>query len=306
MQAAHAACRLLDTWMISEITLYGSRSGAGAQVVVVGLPYSRGTTQHRQGAADGPDEIRKASQPFGIKLGSGRLVDLASGEAWAEGELVSDLGNIRFIPEKQTDDDYLTFVSQASEALFREQKQPLFLGGDHLITLAILRGLKACGQDVQVVHLDAHSDLGEIGEGERPTHGTFMALVHSEELCVRVLQLGVRGLGWGEPKLPVSFYRVTTASLVEYLLRDVPVYLTVDTDAFDPSCTPGVSFPQPDGLRMTDLRSVLDVLQSKGLRLLGADWVEYNPLFDTSNRITAKFITYGLGLILKTLSQGKS
>lgn len=288
--------------MNTEVTLYGSRPGADARVVIVGLPYSRGTTQHRQGAADGPDEIRKASQPFGIRLRSGRLVDLASGEVWAEGREVSDLGNIRFRPEKQTDDEYLAFVSQAAKALFREKKRPVFLGGDHLLTLAILRALSACKQEVQVVHLDAHSDFGEIGQGERPTHGNFMAMVHSEQLCVRVLQLGVRGLDWGERSLPSAFCRVTTHTLADYLLPGVPVYLTVDTDVFDPGCAPGVSFPQPDGLRMADFRAILDVIRNQGLTLLGADWVEYNPTLDTSNRITAKFITYGLGLILKALA----
>jgi hypothetical protein len=116
------------------------------------------------------------------------------------------------------------------------------------VTLHALRGLKRAKPSFQVVQLDAHHDYSAITPGERPTHATFVGYVAAEKLAEQVVQLGVRGLTWGPPARPEGVQSVSLEQLPAALIPGLDVYVTVDTDAFDPSIAPGVGYPEPDGL----------------------------------------------------------
>lgn len=270
--------------------------------MVVGLPYDRGTAPEHAGAAAAPQVLRRLSAPEALCVKQGQLFDLARREVVFSGYVVSDLGDLRFRPN-QSDDDYQEFVTNAVSLVAREGKRPLVLGGDHLVTLLALRGLVRAGRKVQIVQLDAHNDYDAMVPGERATHATFISFVVAEGLAEKVIQIGVRGLSWGAPPVPDGVVCVDLIGLRAALLPEVDVYLTVDTDAFDPSITPAVHYPEPGGLTFFALGEVMNSLRAAGLRGAGADWTEYSPALDTPNRLTGRFILQGLAQIIRYLSE---
>lgn len=281
-------------------TLFGCQRGADGRVVVVGAPYDRGTDPHRGGCVEAPGALRKLSLPEDNAIANGALYDLRERRVIVQGSDVSDLGDLRHRPQ-QRDETYLEFVGKAIEVIAREGKSPLLLGGDHLVTLAALRGLHAAGRRVQVIQLDAHHDYGPVAGSDLPTHATFIGFVAREGLVARVLQIGVRGLAWGEPDAPPGVESIEGSALAAHLEPGCDVYVTVDTDAFDPTIAPGVSYPEPEGLPLAALGQVLAIVRAAGLRVVGADWTEYNPRFDTPTSLTGRVVLRGLGLLLPAL-----
>ncbi len=286
-------------------TLFGCATGGDGSIIVIGVPYDRGTDSGHAGCAAAPSLLRRLSSPEHFRVKNGELYDLAKRETIFRGHVVSDLGNIRFRATHHTDDEYLEFVAQAVAAVARKGKKPLVLGGDHLVTLAVLRGLSQAGRAFQVLQFDAHHDYDVIGTGERPTHASFMSFVAAEGLAKQVIQVGVRGLAWGAPPAPNGITMATVTALKEVLMRDVDVYVTVDTDAFDPAVAPAVSYPVPEGLPFAALGAALEQLRLAGLNVIGADWTEYNPTFDTANNITGRVILRGLSQLIQSLADAR-
>lgn len=284
-------------------TLFGCETGVGGRVVVIGLPYDRGTAPGCAGSAAAPQVLRRLSAPEVLRVKQGSLYDLGRREIVFPGHMISDLGDLRYRPS-QSDDEYLEFVAHAITLVACEDKCPLLLGGDHLVTLFALRGLAQAGRRVQVVQLDAHHDYDIVEPGERPTHATFVSFIAAEGLAERVIQIGVRGLSWGAPPVPSAVVSVTLADLRAALLPGVDVYLTIDTDAFDPSVAPAVHYPEPSGLTFAEFSEVLDVLVAAKLRGAGADWTEYSPALDAANHLTGRLILHGLARIARYLSWG--
>lgn len=283
-------------------TLYGCEAGTGGSVVFIGLPYDRGTAPEHAGCAAAPQVVRRLSAPEVLRVKHGALYDLARRKIVFLGHVLSDLGDLKYRPS-QSDDDFIEFVTHAVWLLAREGKRPLVLGGDHLVTLFALRGIARAGRRVQVVQLDAHHDYDAIELGERPTHATFVSFIAAERLAEKVLQVGVRGFSWGAPSVPDSVVCVALSELRTALLPGVDVYLTVDTDAFDPSVAPAVHFPEPGGLGFCALEEVLDILRVEGIRGAGADWTEYSPSLDSANQLTGRFVLHGLAHIVRYLSE---
>lgn len=283
-------------------TLFGCATGGDSQIIIVGAPFDRGTDAARAGCAAAPAMLRTLSTPEHIKVKDGVLYDLAKRETIFSGQVISDLGNIRFRPNHQTDSDYLEFFANAIAAIARSGKKPLILGGDHLLTLAILRGLARAGKKFQILHFDAHHDYDRVAQNELPTHASFMSFVLNENLAQKVIQIGVRGISWGEPPMPEKVEMASLDNFTKALLPDVDVYVTVDTDAFDPMLAPGVSYPIPEGLTLGQFNHALAALAATGIRLIGADWMEYNPTYDTSNNITGRVILRGLSQLIRCLS----
>lgn len=282
-------------------TLFGCQTGGDGDVVIIGVPYDRGTDSSKSGCARAPQALRALSSPEELKIRNGHLYDLGRRQNIVEGRRVSDVGDVRFRPH-QTDADYLAFVSEMSCAIASENKRVLALGGDHSITLAVTRGLRDAERTFQVVQLDAHHDYAPLVETERPTHATFVANLISEGIARQVTQIGVRGLSWGTAPMPETIKPISLEALASTLLPGVDVYLTVDTDAFDPAVAPGVSYPVPEGLTLSALTTAIGVIRQLGLNVIGADWTEFNPVYDTRNEITGRVVLRGLASLLECLT----
>jgi agmatinase len=161
-------------------------------------------------------------------------------------------------------------------------KFPILLGGEHLISLPIVREMFKHHPSLLVIQLDAHADLLREYEGAHLSHATVMRriadLVGNENIC----QLGIRSGTKEEIRSAKA-----TGSLVEtgeVLRRGAgrPVYLTVDLDILDPGVAPGVGNPEPGGLTFNEVCSL--ILQLHPLHVVGFDIVELAPPYDPTQQ----------------------
>jgi guanidinobutyrase len=173
--------------------------------------------------------------------------------------------------------------------------RPLTIGGDHTMTLPILRAVHGRHGPVGLIHVDAHADINDLMFGERVAHGTPFRRAVEEGLldCRRVVQIGLRGTGYaaedfdwprqqGFRVVPVEecWYRSLAPLMAEVRAQmgTGPVYLSFDIDSLDPSVAPGTGTPEPAGLMAAQ---ALEIIRGcRGLDLVGCDLVEVSPPYD--------------------------
>lgn len=256
-------------------------------IALVGVPFDGGTT-NRPGARHGPREIRNQSSLI-------RRIHHALGISPYDLVRVADLGDAAVNPF-----DILDSLKRI-EAFFAELKRngatPISAGGDHLITLPIMRALAAKGP-VGLIQFDSHSDTNDRYFGDnRYTHGTPFRRAVEEGLLDprRAVQIGIRGSIYDPADLDFArangfriifieeFAKRTPEDVmaeVRGIVGDKPVYVSFDVDAIDPSMAPGTGTPEIGGI--TTLEAQLMLRELRGLAIIGADVVEVSPPFDVS------------------------
>lgn len=257
-------------------------------VGIVGVPLDIGTS-NRTGARYGPRQIRSESvlvRPYGM----------ATGAAPFDSFQVADLGDVplnAYSLEKS-----VAIIEDHYHQLLRHGCKTISLGGDHTITLPILRAQAALHGPLAVIHVDAHADMNDEMFGERVTHGTIFRRAIEEGLIdpAGMIQIGLRATGYaaddfdwarnqGVQVVPAEdcWYRSLAPLMAEYRARigdKTPVYLSFDIDGLDPSVAPGTGTPEPGGL--TASQGLEIIRGATGLNLIGADLVEVSPPFDTT------------------------
>ena len=191
----------------------------------------------------------------------------------------------------------LSMITQFYETFHAARTKPLTAGGDHLITLPILRALAKDGP-VGLIQFDAHSDTNDsYFGGQKYTHGTHVRRAIEEGLVDphRCVQIGIRGTRYapdgndfaenaGVTTLYIEdVYHLGIAGVIAEARRivgDQPTYLTFDVDGIDPAYTPGTGTPEVGGYTVFEAQQMVRGL--KGVNLIGADVVEVSPPFDLS------------------------
>ncbi len=255
-------------------------------VALLGIPFDGGTT-YRPGARSGPRHIRVQSaliRPYHPVWKLNPFEKLR----------IADFGDLSVNP-LSIEDTYRR-IEHGLEPLLRAGTKPISVGGDHSITLPILRAMRARYGPLALVQLDAHSDTGDEYFGMKYSHGTPIRRAIEEGLLAEgyVHQVGLRGQLYGETDLDFArahgivmvtaeeFHRDGVAPVRQMLkkIRGHPTYLTLDIDVVDPAFAPGTGTPQVGGLSSVQ---ILDLVRSlKGLRLVGCDLVEVSPPFDSA------------------------
>jgi agmatinase len=248
-----------------------------ARVVLVGAPMD-GTVSFRAGAREGPRQIRQVSQgleEYSVDLDR----DLAECCYYDAGDLVLPPGNV---PES------LRRISLAAGAILRGGKFPLFLGGEHLISYAVLREAVKLHPGLAVVHLDAHADLRDEYLGERFSHATVMRRVAELIGGENLYQFGIRSGARDEFVFARDRTNIYLNRVVEPLaenlprLKGKPVYVTLDIDVVDPAYAPGTGTAEPGGCTAGEIIQAVHLLGQ--LNLVGFDLVEVSPVYDHSQR----------------------
>jgi guanidinopropionase len=253
-------------------------------IALVGVPYDGGTT-NRTGARHGPREIRNQSSLV-------RRVHHMTGVSPFDLLRVGDCGDAPVNP--LSIDDSLTTIETHFAGIRQSGAMPLAVGGDHLITLPILRGLVADGP-VGLIHFDAHTDTYDSFFGSRYNHGTPFRRAIEEGLLDphRMIQIGLRGAishrtnydFANEAGIRIVFIE----ELVERGIKDVmgeakrivgdgPTYVSFDIDVIDPSIAPGTGTPEIGGLTTREAQAMIRLLRP--LDIIGADLVEVSPPLD--------------------------
>lgn len=252
-------------------------------VALVGVPFDGGTT-NRAGARHGPREIRNQSSLM-------RRIN-ANGVSPYEHLRVADLGDAPVNPIDLLDS--LTKI----EGFFLSLNGaiPITAGGDHLITLPILRALAK--QPVGLVQFDSHSDTNDRYFGENLyTHGTPFRRAVEEGLLdpKRCVQIAIRGSYYHQTDFDfarAAGFRIFTMDEVmdrgiaqvmaetNAIIGDAPVYISFDIDSLDPAYAPGTGTPEIGGLTTREAQRMIRALT--GRNIIGADVVEVAPPFDPS------------------------
>jgi arginase len=247
----------------------GDTAGSGTPTLL-GIRYDAASSFLR-GPADAPPEIRGALWSSAGNAWTESLVDLST-----PGRL-ADAGDV----DVAEDADPLSIIEQAMEALLATGARPLSLGGDHSVTLPILRAVRRRHPRLTVLQLDAHPDLYADFDGSRYTHASPFARVMEERLCDRLVQVGVRTMNghqhWQAGRLGVETIDMRQWAAGVRPELEGPLYVSLDVDVLDPAHAPGVSHREPGGLTS---REVISLIQSLPGPIVGCDLVEFNPRRD--------------------------
>lgn len=228
-----------------------------AEIVLLGVPWD--STETGKSVKFGPLFIREA-----IKNLPG--FDFESKQNVFEKFKFCDLGDLEIVYGnwKLTEKRIQYTIKEIKE--INPKAFPVFLGGDHLISLGIINALKG-KEKITVIHFDAHRDLMENWMGEKFSHITWAKRL-LEEKGIELIQLGSRSSSKEEEKTAKKFR-------IKESLKGIKgkVYISVDLDVFDPSICPEVGTPEPLGMQQKEFFSLLKEICSKS-KVIGLDLVE--------------------------------
>ncbi|MDG4602883.1 MAG: agmatinase [Defluviicoccus sp.] len=276
----------VPTFALPSTFLGLSSERAGAAITVAGIPFDLGTT-NRPGARFGPEAIRGASRMLVDGDHPAFACDPASLGVCDIGNFEIALGDI-----------------PATLALIETQaagiNHLISLGGDHSITLPLLRALAPKHGPLGLIHFDAHLDTWPESFGQRFGHGSpfFHAIEGHLVDPQRMVQIGIRSpvqqdvVHWTRDQgvtiiAAESVHERGPAAIaadIRAVVGSGPTYLTFDIDALDPAFAPGTGTPEIGGLASWQAQSILRRLT--GLNFVGMDVVEVAPAYDTAE-ITA-------------------
>jgi agmatinase len=262
------------------------RNDPAAAICIAGIPFDIGTT-NRSGARFGPQAVRQASRMLRDGAHPGTFADPLALS-------LADIGNFRIA----LGDIPATMALIENQAL--ELAHLVALGGDHGVTLPLLRALARRTGPLGLIHFDAHVDTWPENFGQVFAHGSVFYHAINESIVDphRMIQIGIRSpveretyewtLSQGVTVIPADEVHERgpqgVANRVRQVVGDAPVYLSFDIDALDPAFAPGTGTPEIGGLASWQAQSILRRLG--GLRFAGMDVVEVAPAYDVAE-ITA-------------------
>ncbi|MDR0930259.1 MAG: agmatinase [Clostridiales bacterium] len=255
-----------------------------AEAIVFGAPFD-GTTSFKPGARFAPGAIRADFD--GLETYSPYLnADLSRVNVFDKGDLEFPFGNAR---------EVLNIIEKATTEILDDNKLPIMLGGEHLITLGAIRAIAKKHSGLNVIHFDAHTDLRDEYLGERLSHATVMRRVWEIIGDNKLHQFGIRSGEKDEfefaalhtnfyPKLDDSF-DITPIKSLKGIIKGEPVYVSIDLDILDPSVFCGTGTQEPGGILFNQLLNAIHAL--RGLNIVGVDITELAPNYDQSGASTA-------------------
>lgn len=289
-------------------------------IAFIGAPFDTGTS-YRPGARFGPSGIRQGSRRLNLYGGYNVPLDANPFNSWAK---VIDCGDI---PVTSYDNAYaLQQIEEGhniilSRAPFTDAKKPglskkgrtlprvITLGGDHTITLPLLRSINREYGPVSVIHFDSHLDTwkpkvfgGAPSQQASINHGTYFFHASQEGLLANDsnIHAGIRTTLSGPSDYENDGYcgfeiveareidTIGTAGIITKIRERVgtkkPVYLSIDIDTLDPAFAPATGTPETGGWSTRELRTVIRGLE--GINLIATDIVEVAPAYDTNAELT--------------------
>ncbi len=267
------------------------RDPAGLDVALLGIPYDGGTS-YRPGARYGPRHVREQSsliRPWNPVLQVAPFEKLR----------VADYGDVDVVPISI--EGTFAAIEREMDGLVGAGVVPLSVGGDHSITLPILRSLARRHGRLGLIHFDAHPDTWDEYFGSKHFHGTTFRRAVEEGLVDghRIVQIGIRGPLYGADDFDFHRQHGLEAVRIEAVkeqgavwvierlrrLAGGPVYCSFDIDAVDPAYAPATGTPEVGGLSSFEALTLVRGL--RGLDLVGADVVEVSPPYDGPGEITS-------------------
>jgi guanidinopropionase len=234
---------------------------------------------------------------------------------------VGDVGDVNFEHIFDVEASHAD-ITDFFQKLHASGVTPLSAGGDHSITLPIMRAI-AEESPVGLIHIDAHTDCCDEEMNSKYSHGTPFRRAVEEGLLdpQRTIQIGIRGAAnssecWDfGPKHGIriiyieEFAKLGVEQVIAEARRvvgDGPTYISFDVDGIDPAFTPGTGTPEIGGITPLEAQTLIRGL--RGLNLVGADVVEVSPPFDLSGNtaLVAATMMYEILCILSEIINGRN
>ncbi len=248
-----------------------------SRFVVLPLPYE-GTVTYGTGTAGGPDAIIQASTQ--VELFDEELL----GEFFQAGVFTADPVDCQSLSPEQTQEQ----IYSAATKLMADDKFVLALGGEHSVSVALVKAAAQRWPNLSVLHLDAHADLRDTYQQSKFSHACVVRRLR--DMSLPTVSVGIRSYSLQESSLldkstitarQIAQARSDSSAQTHWIdqilasLSDT-VYVTVDIDVFDPSQAPGTGTPEPGGLDWYEVTALLRrVAQTK--QIVSADIVEVIP-----------------------------
>lgn len=284
---------------------------AAIDVALLGVPHDGGTT-YQPGARFAPYHVRRVSAMVtgyhqGIRADIFRQLRCV------------DAGNIVFAPFDRA--DMRRRVEADIKAWQARGTVPIMVGGDHSITLPALRALCAAHGPLAVVQIDAHLDLSSAELwGDSFHHGTPFRHAIEERLIAdgTLFQVGIRGPRGSESDDALALAHdhqvispddlaargiAAVGASIRERIGNRPTYISFDIDGVDPAFAPGTGTPVPGGLTAREALAFLRAL--RGVRVVGADLVEYCPMLDHSD-VTGHLAAHAIWEMLALVAAPRS
>ncbi len=278
-----------------------------ADVAIIGAPFDSGT-QYRSGARFGPRAVREASTLF--SFGHAGAYDHEDDKVYLDASTrIVDLGDADII-HTDTDNSHANIEFAVRKAL-QAGALPVTIGGDHSINIPCINAYSDA-QPFHILQIDAHLDFVDERHGVRTGHGNPMRRAADKDYVTGFTQVGIRNVsstakeGYDDArKLGSDIISVRQArklgpvSTAKRIPEGVPLYVTIDIDAFCPSIAPGTGTPSHGGFLYYD---VLELLQevAKRHKIVGIDLVEVAPDYDQTGStaiLAAQILLNFLGFI---------
>ncbi len=262
-----------------------------SEIVVLPVPFDKSSSWIK-GADRGPQAMINASCNMELYDIETRSEVYKKGIHTAEEIMAED-------PQTMVDEVY-----EKVRGFLKDNKFTVLLGGEHTVSLGAIKAHAEQNDDMSVLHLDAHSDMRDIYEGNRLSHACVMA--RAKEVTDNIVSVGIRSMDSSELDNIVPeniFYASDIKRLKDWQQRVLErlsgdVYVTIDLDVFDPSIMPSTGTPEPGGLGWYEVLDLLEMV-SKKKNIVGFDVVELCPSDNVApDFLSAKLIYKLLSLVL--------
>ncbi len=266
------------------------KSIEGCKIVLRGYPFD-GTASFKSGQRFAPADIRLNSE--GIETYSPYFdMDIEEDISFYDAKNLN-------LPFGNTE-KALELIEKDAKQYFEKGHILFGIGGEHLVSLPLVKACHSVYPDLHLIHFDAHADLREDYLGEKLSHATVMRRILDFLPVERFHQLYIRSGTREEFKFmnENKTLKKNPENIVRLIGEKAPVYITIDLDVLDPSVFPGTGTPEPGGI---DFNTLVDTLSRfKKLNIVGIDFVELSPDIDNTeiSTITAcKLIRECMGVV---------
>ncbi|MBU2976498.1 agmatinase [Zobellia sp. B3R18] len=257
-----------------------------SKIIVQGIQFDE-KSSYQKGPKLAPPLIREALNCGSANMYAENLISIENSRIEDKGDFeITEYFDIERITEKHIDSG----------------AKILTLGGDHSITFPIIKAHSKKYPKLDILHIDAHSDLYDNYEGDKYSHACPFARIMENGFAIKLVQVGIRTLNTHQAeqadKFNVEIHQMKDLNLNRIPKFENPLYISLDMDGFDPAFAPGVSHHEPGGLTS---REVIHIIQNINTEIIGADIVEYNPNRDFQNMtafLAAKMMKELIGKML--------
>lgn len=251
-----------------------------ARAVLFGAPFD-GTTSFKPGTRFAPNVMREESwaiesySPYQDK-------DLQDLKLFDAGDLELPFGNAA---------RSLQMIETFVDEVAHENKIPIMIGGEHLVSLAPIKALSKRYADLHILHFDAHTDLREDYLEEKLSHASVLKRAWEVVGDGKIFQFCIRSglkeeFEWAKSHTHLEKFGYKTLKESIAKIKHKPVYITIDLDVLDPSVMPGTGTPEPGGISFHQLLKIIEEFRALE-NVVGFDIVELSPKYDISGISTA-------------------